>query len=124
MARVSDASFAPLILLDAITIQHSLAQASQKDLRCGANVNHEYGDECLDASRIAKVYFTSNVDAKERMRDLNILMDRKKIIQTRFEEQVYTVAKFFMMVKTVRKILMNDLTDSQQSMAKILMTSP
>lgn len=51
---------------NAITIQYSIAEARQKELRSGINVN-----EYLDTCRIANVYFTSDVDAKLRIRDLN-----------------------------------------------------
>lgn len=37
----------------------------------GINVDHEHGNEYLDTGRIANVYFTSDVDAKGRMRDLD-----------------------------------------------------
>ena len=37
----------------------------------GINVDHEHGNEYLDTCRMANVYFTSDVDAKGRMRDLN-----------------------------------------------------
>ena len=51
---------------NAITIQHSIAEARRKELSSGINVN-----EYLDTGRIANVYFTSDVDAKMRIRDLN-----------------------------------------------------
>lgn len=51
---------------NAITIQHSIAEAKRKELSSGIKVN-----EYLDTGRIANVYFTSDVDAKLRIRDLN-----------------------------------------------------
>jgi hypothetical protein len=35
------------------------------------HVNHGYSNEFLDSDRIANVYFTSDVDAKNRIRSLN-----------------------------------------------------
>jgi hypothetical protein len=48
-------------------------QERKKELKSGINVNHEYGKEYLDSDRIANVYFTSDKDAKERIRSLNNL---------------------------------------------------
>ena len=42
-------------------------------MKSGINVNHEYGKEYLDSDRIANLYFTSDKDAKERIRSLNNL---------------------------------------------------
>ena len=36
-------------------------------------VNNDYGKEYIDSDRIANVYFTSDNDAKERIRSLNDL---------------------------------------------------
>ena len=51
---------------NAITIQHSITNARQKEMRSGSHVNHGYSDEFLDSDRVANVYFTSDVDAKSR----------------------------------------------------------
>ena len=53
---------------NAILIQHSITNARQKEIRNGVKVNHGYSNEFLDPDRIANVYFTSDVDAKNRMR--------------------------------------------------------
>ena len=56
---------------NAILIQHSITNARQKEIRNGVKVNHGYSYEFLDSVRIANVYFTSDVDAKNRIRSLN-----------------------------------------------------
>merc|ERR1719440_2627504 len=56
---------------NAITIQHSITNARQKEMRSGTHVNHGYSNEFLDSDRTANVYFTSDVDAKNRIRSLN-----------------------------------------------------
>ena len=56
---------------NAISIQHSITNARQKEIRNGVKVNHSYSNEFLDPDRIANVYFTSDVDAKNRIRSLN-----------------------------------------------------
>jgi len=58
---------------NAVLILNSIAVARKKELKSGINVNHEYGKEYLDSDRIANVYFTSDKDAKERIRSLNNL---------------------------------------------------
>ena len=40
-------------------------------MRSGTHVNHGYSNEFLDSDRTANVYFTSDVDAKNRIRSLN-----------------------------------------------------
>ena len=40
-------------------------------MRSGTHVNHGYNNEFLDSDRVANVYFTSDVDAKYRIRSLN-----------------------------------------------------
>ena len=45
--------------------------ARQKEMRSGTHVNHGYSNEFLDSDRTANVYFTSDVDAKNRIRSLN-----------------------------------------------------
>ena len=40
-------------------------------LRNGANTHHEYNNDYLDFEKIANIYFTSDVDAKNRIRSLN-----------------------------------------------------
>ena len=40
-------------------------------MRSGTHVNHGYSNELLDSDRTANVYFTSDVDAKNRIRSLN-----------------------------------------------------
>ena len=57
--------------VDSITIQHSITNARQKEMRSGSHVNHGYSDEFLDSDRVANVYFTSDVDAKSRISSLN-----------------------------------------------------
>ena len=54
-----------------MTIQHSITTARQKELRSGVHVNHGYSNEFLDSDRTVNVYFTSDVDAKNRIRSLN-----------------------------------------------------
>ena len=56
---------------NAVTIHHSIATARQKELRSGANVNQDRGNEFLESDGIVNVYFTSDVDAKDRIRSLN-----------------------------------------------------
>ena len=56
---------------NAVTIHHSIATARQKELRSGANVNQDRGNEFLESGGIVNVYFTSDVDAKDRIRSLN-----------------------------------------------------
>ena len=56
---------------NAITIQHFTTNARQKEMRSGTHVNHGYNNEFLDSDRVANVYFTSDVDAKYRIRSLN-----------------------------------------------------
>ena len=48
---------------NAITIQHSITNARQKEMRSGTHVNHGHSDEFLGSDRTANVYFTSDVDA-------------------------------------------------------------
>ena len=43
----------------------------QKVLRNGANTHHEYNNDYLNSDKIANIYFTSDVDARNRVRDLN-----------------------------------------------------
>ena len=45
--------------------------ARQKALRTDANTYHEYSDDYLDSDKIANIHFTSDVDATNRVRDLN-----------------------------------------------------
>ena len=45
--------------------------ARQKELRNGTNTHHEYSNDFLDSGGIAKIYFTSDVDAKDKVRGLN-----------------------------------------------------
>ena len=40
-------------------------------MRSGTHVNHGYSNEFLDSDRTANVYFTSDVDAKNRVRSLS-----------------------------------------------------
>ena len=40
-------------------------------LRTGANIHHEYNNDYLNSDKIANIYFTSDVDARNRVRDLN-----------------------------------------------------
>ena len=56
---------------NAITIQHSITNARQKEMRSGSHVNHGYSDEFLDSDRVANIYFTSDVNAKSRISSLN-----------------------------------------------------
>ena len=58
---------------NALTIQHSITNARQKEMRNGSHVNvkHGYSNEFLDSDRVANVYFTSDVDAKSRISGLN-----------------------------------------------------
>ena len=52
---------------NATTIQHSITNARQKEMRSGTHVNHGYSNEFLDSDRVANVYFTSDVDAQSRI---------------------------------------------------------
>ena len=56
---------------NAITIQNSIKTARQKELRNGANTHHRYTNDYLDSDKIATMYFTSDVEAKDRVRGLN-----------------------------------------------------
>ena len=56
---------------NAITIQHSITNARQKEMRSGSHVNYGHSDEFLDSDRVANVYFTSDVDTKSRISSLN-----------------------------------------------------
>ena len=56
---------------NAIAIQSSITYARQKEIRSGAHVNHGYSNEFLDSDRTVNVYFTYDVDAKNRIRSLN-----------------------------------------------------
>ena len=40
-------------------------------MRNGSHVKHGYSNEFLDSDRVANVYFTSDVDAKSRISNLN-----------------------------------------------------
>ena len=40
-------------------------------MRNGSHVKHGYSNEFLDSDRVANVYFTSDVDAKNRIRSLD-----------------------------------------------------
>ena len=40
----------------------------------GANSYHEYCNDYLDSDKIANIHFTSDVDATNRVRDLNELV--------------------------------------------------
>ena len=42
--------------------------AKQKELRSGADTNHEYSTEFLYSDRIVNIHFTSDVGAKDRIR--------------------------------------------------------
>ena len=55
--------------------------ARQKELRNGTNTHHEYSNDFLDSGGIAKIYFTSDVDAKDRVRSLNLNEMRRKNMQ-------------------------------------------
>ena len=52
-------------------MRRSITNDRQKEMRSGAHVNHGYCNEFLDSDRAANVYFTSDVDAKNRVRSLN-----------------------------------------------------
>ena len=56
---------------NAITIQHSITNARQKEMRRGSHVNHGYSEEFLDSDRVANIYCTSDFDAKSRISNLN-----------------------------------------------------
>ena len=56
---------------NAITIQNSIKTTREKVLRTGANTHHGYSNDYLDSDKIANIYFTSDVDARNRVRDLN-----------------------------------------------------
>ena len=56
---------------NALTIQHSITNARQKEMRNGSHIKHGYSNEFLDSDRVANVYFTSDVDAKSRISSLN-----------------------------------------------------
>ena len=40
-------------------------------MRSDNHANHDYSNEFLDSDRMANVYFTSDTDAKNRIRSLN-----------------------------------------------------
>lgn len=69
-ARIGRFSFS-LQKQNAITIQNLIMTARRKELRNGANSHHEYSNGFLDSDWIANIYFTSDVDAKDRVRSLN-----------------------------------------------------
>ena len=56
---------------NAITIQNSIKITRQKVSRTGANTHHGYSNDYLNSDKIANIYFTSDVDARNRVRDLN-----------------------------------------------------
>ena len=56
---------------NALTIQHSITNARQKEMCNGSHVKHGYSNEFLDSDRVANVYFTSDVDVKSRISGLN-----------------------------------------------------
>ena len=56
---------------NALTIQHSITNARQKEMRDSSHVKHGYSNKFLDSDRVANVYFTSDVDVKSRMSGLN-----------------------------------------------------
>ena len=39
--------------------------------RTGANIHHEYNNDYLNSDKIANIFFTSDFDARNRVRDLN-----------------------------------------------------
>ena len=53
-----------------ITIQHSTTNARKKEMRSDNHTNHGYSNEFLDSDRMANVYFTSDIDARNRIRSL------------------------------------------------------
>ena len=46
-------------------------RSRQKVLRTGANTHHEYNNDYLNSDKIANIFFTSDFDARNRVRDLN-----------------------------------------------------
>ena len=56
---------------NAITIQNSIKTTRQMVSRTGANTHHGYSNDYVDSDKIANIYFTSDVDARNRVRDLN-----------------------------------------------------
>ena len=54
-----------------VTIQQSVTNARKKEMRSDTHANHGYINEFLDSDRMANVYFTSDIDAKNRIRSLN-----------------------------------------------------
>ena len=52
-------------------MQSLFKTARQQVLRTGANTHHEYYYNYLNPDKIANIYFTSDVDARNRVRDLN-----------------------------------------------------
>ncbi len=56
---------------NAITIQDSTTNARKKEMRSDNHANHGYSNEFLNSDRTANIYFTSDIDAKNRIRGLN-----------------------------------------------------
>ena len=56
---------------NAITIQNSIKTSRQKVPRTGANTHYEYSYDYFNSDKIANVYFTSDINARNRVRDLN-----------------------------------------------------
>ena len=67
--------------------------------RTDANIHHEYNNDYLNSDKIANIYFTSDVDARNRVRDLN---EYNKInLNEMREEKICLMMEFSILVKTV-----------------------
>ena len=75
-------------------------------MRSGTHVNHGYSNEFLDSDRTANVYFTSDVDAKNRIRSLNEFSKINLNAIRRAGMHDDTMMEFLMTVSLVIKSLM------------------
>ena len=87
--------------------------------RNGAKTHHEYNNDFLDSDKIANIYFTSNDDAKNRVRGLN---EYKKINLNEMRRKNMQNDGFFNINQEVKKVILmldveNDvvLMDSQMN---------
>ena len=73
-------------------------RSRQKVLRTGANTHHEYNNDYLNSDKIANIYFTSDVDARNGVRDLN---EYNKINLSEMRREMCLMTGFSILVKTV-----------------------
>ena len=81
-------------------------------LRTGANIHHEYNNDYLNSDKIANIYFTSDVDARNRVRDLN---EYNKINLNEMRRKTCLMTEFSILVKTVNMVWTMMLSQSNDS---------